>query len=85
MNDHMVKATELLLLWNAFSGKHDERVIYQDIRDNELYASKQFIRSSIHFCCGLILYIHAPVRTSYVHVRVCVALYHTSTYILTYG
>ena len=25
-------------------------------------------------CCSLILYIHAPVRTSYVHVRMCITL-----------
>ena len=29
--------------------------------------------------CSLILYIHAPVRTSYVHVRMCITLQDPGT------
>ena len=29
--------------------------------------------------CSLILYVHAPVRTSYVHIRMCITLQDPGT------
>ena len=53
---------------NIFLDK-DIRLEYQD------YYSKTKLRCN----CSLILYVHAPVRTSYVHIRMCITLQDPGT------